>query len=119
MSLLQSVLRQGLGNMVSPTGTMKLQYLASGLNRTFLKTSRSPRRIARALQLLVCIGTIPVIAAPPAGPAPAGMVWIAGGEFSMGSDLPGSRRNEQPTHPVTVDGYWIDQHDVTNAEFRK
>ena len=29
---------------------------------------------------------------------PVGMVWIAGGVFTMGSDLPGSQRNEQPPH---------------------
>jgi len=37
----------------------------------------------------------------------------------MGSDLPGSQRNEQPPHQVSVDGFWIDEHAVTNAEFRK
>jgi formylglycine-generating enzyme len=47
------------------------------------------------------------------------MVWISGGTFKMGSDLPGSQRNEQPSHQVSVDGFWIDQHDVTNSEFRK
>lgn len=51
--------------------------------------------------------------------APMGMVWIPSGEFTMGSDLSGSKRNEQPTHKVTVDGFWLDEHDVTNAEFRK
>jgi sulfatase modifying factor 1 len=27
--------------------------------------------------------------------------------------------NERPAHHVQLDGFWIDQHDVTNAEFRK
>jgi len=54
----------------------------------------------------------------PAGGAP-GMVWIPGGKFTMGSELPGSRRNEQPEHAVTVDGFWLDATSVTNAEFRK
>lgn len=53
-----------------------------------------------------------------ANDAPAGMVFIAGGEFTMGSELPGSRANERPTHKVRVDGFWLDVHDVTNAEFR-
>jgi formylglycine-generating enzyme len=47
------------------------------------------------------------------------MVWIPGGTFTMGSSLPGSYRNEQPPHQVLVDGFWIDEHDVTNAEFRE
>src|SRR5688572_8837877 len=51
--------------------------------------------------------------------SPAGMVWIPGGEFAMGSDLPGSRANERPVVRVTVDGFWIDATSVTNAEFRK
>jgi sulfatase modifying factor 1 len=51
--------------------------------------------------------------------APSGMVLIPGGEFTMGSDLPGSRANEKPVLKVRLDGFWIDEHDVTNAEFRK
>jgi formylglycine-generating enzyme required for sulfatase activity len=49
------------------------------------------------------------------GPAPEGMVWISGGEFSMGSDaaceslcgLPGVTRDALPVHRVYVDGFWI------------
>jgi formylglycine-generating enzyme len=47
------------------------------------------------------------------------MVWIAGGEFTMGSEAEDGKKNEQPSHKVTVDGFWIDEHDVTNAEFRR
>jgi formylglycine-generating enzyme required for sulfatase activity len=58
---------------------------------------------------------------------PAGMVWIPGGEFSMGSDertdglcggvdiLPDAR----PVHRVYVDGFWMDATEVTNAEFAR
>jgi sulfatase modifying factor 1 len=35
----------------------------------------------------------------------------------MGSELPGSKRNEQPAHAVTVDGFWMDETAVTNAQF--
>ena len=55
----------------------------------------------------------------PSEASPVGMLWIRGGTFRMGSDLPGSRRNEQPPHEVSVDGFWIDEQSVTNAEFRK
>jgi formylglycine-generating enzyme required for sulfatase activity len=63
--------------------------------------------------------------APPPGPAPDGMVWIPGGEFSMGSDLageshcslPGVTRDAQPVHRVRVDGFWMDRTEVTNAQF--
>ena len=53
------------------------------------------------------------------GAAPAGMVWIPGGQFMMGTDDPNSMPNERPAHRVKVDGFWMDEHDVTNAEFRK
>ena len=63
------------------------------------------------------------------GPAPKdgpeGMVWIPGGEFSMGSDaesesicsLPGVTRDAVPIHRVYVDGFWMDATEVTNAQF--
>ena len=42
------------------------------------------------------------------------MVWIEGGRFLMGADeFPDSR----PMHEVTVDGFYMDEHEVTNAEF--
>ncbi len=51
--------------------------------------------------------------------SPPGMVWISGGQFTMGTDDENSMPNERPAHQVKVDGFWIDQHDVTNAEFGK
>jgi formylglycine-generating enzyme required for sulfatase activity len=45
------------------------------------------------------------------------MVWVDGGEFAMGSaDF---YPEEQPVRPVAVDGFWIDAHPVTVAEFRR
>jgi len=59
--------------------------------------------------------------------APAGMVWIPGGEFSMGAmDPPASTEagmhgavDARPIHRVYVDGFWMDQTDVTNAQFER
>jgi sulfatase modifying factor 1 len=51
--------------------------------------------------------------------APSGMVWIPGGEFVMGTDDPSSNPAERPAHQVRVDGFWIDQTEVTNAQFRR
>ena len=45
-----------------------------------------------------------------------GMVEIPGGEFLMGSDR--HYPEERPAHRVKVDGFWMDQTPVTNAEFR-
>jgi formylglycine-generating enzyme len=50
---------------------------------------------------------------------PPGMVWIPGGQFTMGTDDARSMPNERPAHLVKLDGFWIDEHDVTNAEFQK
>lgn len=66
-----------------------------------------------------------VTTAEPPGPAPPGMAWIPGGEFSMGCADP--RRlpfggsdpmvDARPIHRVRVAGFWIDTHEVTNAQF--
>lgn len=47
--------------------------------------------------------------------SPDGMVWIEPGSFTMGSDsgLP----DEKPTRMVDLSGFWIDTHEVTNADF--
>ena len=49
--------------------------------------------------------------------APAGMVFIPGGEFAMGSTDPHARADEKPVHRVRVDGFWIDATEVTNRQF--
>src|ERR1700720_736316 len=56
--------------------------------------------------------------AVPGGPPARNMLWIPGGTFLMGSDLQGYPE-ENPAHRVTVDGFWMDQHTVTVAEFRR
>ena len=48
---------------------------------------------------------------------PAGMVWVPGGEFLMGSDHKLAQKNERPAHKVRVSGFWMDRTHVTNAQF--
>src|SRR3954465_9722319 len=48
-------------------------------------------------------------------PNTAGMAWVPGGTFRMGSDQ--HYPEEGPAHLVTVGGFWMDRHTVTNAEF--
>jgi formylglycine-generating enzyme required for sulfatase activity len=47
------------------------------------------------------------------------MVYVPAGEFEMGSDTsdPDADSDEFPRHSVTLDSFWIDQTEVTNAQF--
>jgi formylglycine-generating enzyme len=70
--------------------------------------------------------TIPNKNSPP-GKAPEGMVWIPGGEFSMGAsvsgkgsaEMPMASNDSGPIHRVQVDGFWMDATPVTNEQFEK
>ena len=65
--------------------------------------------------------------APAPSPTHAGMVWIPGGEFSMGAMDPLATTemgmhaavDARPIHRVYVDGFFIDATDVTNAQFER
>lgn len=48
-----------------------------------------------------------------------GMVYIAGGEFMMGGDNEQASRDEYPKHRVIVSAFYMDEHEVTNAQFSK
>lgn len=58
---------------------------------------------------------------------PDGMVWIPGGEFSMGANDPPdmddigmkATKDARPIHRVYVDGFFMDKTDVTNSDFAK
>jgi len=78
-------------------------------------------------QMRVAFGpTIPNKASAPS-PVPKEMVWIPGGEFSMGAKG-GADMNEvgmnamldsRPIHRVYVDGFFMDKTDVTNVQFAR
>ncbi|MDX9911593.1 MAG: formylglycine-generating enzyme family protein [Phycisphaerales bacterium] len=51
-------------------------------------------------------------------PPPTGMVWVPAGEFTMGWDGLEGRFDERPAHRVRTDGFWMDETEVTNAQFR-
>jgi formylglycine-generating enzyme len=61
------------------------------------------------------------------GDAPPGMVWVPGGEFSMGASDPrgmahggpDSMADARPIHRVYVDGFWMDETEVTNEQFAR
>lgn len=51
-------------------------------------------------------------------PSPAGMKWIPGGTYRMGNAA-GNHEDERPEHNVTIDGFWMDETEVTNDQFQK
>lgn len=86
-----------------------------------LSNARSRKRTVGLAALLVVAGVGMAVWSfelnPSAGgPAPEGMVWIPGGEFLMGSEEP-MFRDAHPVHRVMVDGFFIDETEVTNEQF--
>jgi formylglycine-generating enzyme required for sulfatase activity len=94
--------------------------------------SGAPRYVLMAVASAFLLGTATVAASSlmgervaevclatndrPGGPND-GMRWIESGRFTMGSDQ--FRLEEAPVREATVDGFWIDTHDVTNAQFAR
>ena len=77
-------------------------------------------KTAQSFILLACAAAV-AGAEPVAEKAatPPAMAWIPGGTFLMGTNDKESFPNERPAHLVQVQGFWMDEHDVTNAEFSK
>jgi len=48
-----------------------------------------------------------------------GMVLIPAGEFVMGTDAQGANPDQRPAHKVYLDAFYMDQHEVTNAQFEE
>lgn len=47
------------------------------------------------------------------------MIWVQGGRFTMGTDIASEKMmdHEGPAHEVSMDGFWIGQHEVTLGEY--
>jgi len=45
------------------------------------------------------------------------LLYVPAGEFTMGND--NDSDDEKPVHPVTLDAFWVDQTEVTNAMYAK
>jgi sulfatase modifying factor 1 len=48
---------------------------------------------------------------------PPEMAWVPGGTFTMGSNQ--HYPEERPAHRVSVGGFWMDRHQVTNDQFAR
>ncbi len=51
--------------------------------------------------------------------APEGMVLIPTGEFQMGSVTSEGSPNELPVHIVSIDAFYMDKYEVTNAQYKQ
>ena len=60
-------------------------------------------------------GAIDATGPPPTLERKAGMIRIRAGRFTMGADR--GADDARPVHPVTLDAFWMDEHEVTNAQF--
>ena len=49
---------------------------------------------------------------------PEGMVLIPAGNFEMGSNDAAANDDELPVHTVRLDAFYMDKHEVTNAQFK-
>ena len=47
-----------------------------------------------------------------------GMVFIQGGDFDMGADNNEASKDEYPKHKVIVASFFMDETEVTNAQFK-
>ena len=55
---------------------------------------------------------------PPSTAVPEGMVLIPAGQFQMGSNDDEAANDEQPVHTVHIDAFFMDEHEVTNLEYK-
>ncbi len=49
----------------------------------------------------------------------SGMIWIPAGKYIIGTNDTNANPTEAKGYEVVVSGYWIDETEVTNAQFRK
>jgi formylglycine-generating enzyme len=74
-----------------------------------------------ALLLALTASTLALVASPeeqtpPPSEVPVGMRLIPAGDFVMGHESPG---DHNPTHRVRLRAFYLDRHEITNADFRR
>jgi len=108
-----------------------LALIASTAGAAYVLTRKEPPApVSPATPAPTRLGFLPTVTNPstPPAPAPDGMVWIPGGEFSMGSEDPTTDSvcgghdpmpDARPIHRVYLDGFWMDRTEVTNEQWEK
>lgn len=80
-----------------------------------MSQQRSLWLIVLALTVTAC-SSQPMLPTPPPSNDGAPMVFVPAGAFTMGSDILPA---ERPIHVVTLNAFWLDRYEVTNALYRK
>lgn len=90
-----------------PVLLVALAIAALAVASVWLRGGREAARLSAA-ERMQCL---PVVTD---GSPRSGMVWVAGGVLTMGDTF---YPEEGPLREVSVDGFWMDRTEVTNAEF--
>jgi serine/threonine protein kinase len=108
MSMQAASVSQGKANrnLAKIIGAVLLLAIALGAAWWFMKGNKSGAKESKE-----------TVAAPTDITVPPGMVYVAGGEFFMGSD--DGPISERPKHRVSVNPFMIDLYEVTCAEYKK
>jgi formylglycine-generating enzyme required for sulfatase activity len=117
--LLGVLLGKGLGGGTGPTATPTVVTMLTrtatltSLPAEPLLTQTATRTSAPAEPSVTETLSLPVSTAAPKPPGDIPMVLIPAGEFQMGSESGDS--DEKPAHTVSLDDFFIDVYEVTNA----
>src|SRR5262249_4168938 len=133
-----SLLSKAIGNLTKLKDRFRLTRRLTGIVAVLFVASivwtlgaRRPSGVDPKLEVEASVESVfgPTITnrVPAPQHAQEGMVWIPGGEFSMGaSDPPDlgevgmkATQDARPIHRVYVDGFWMDRTDVTNEQFER
>jgi formylglycine-generating enzyme len=96
-----------------------VERMSPGSYRSVTHAGRPALLFFHFLLSCLLLATICMAAPAPMPTHPSGMVWVPGGKFTMGTNDPGVSSEERPAHRMKVDGFWMDQTDVTNAQFKR
>ena len=76
---------------------------------------------------ILLVGVAEAVLSAQSSPIPANMAAIPAGEFWMGRThtatleqaiiLERDRRDDQPAHKIHIDAFYLDKHEVTNADY--
>jgi formylglycine-generating enzyme required for sulfatase activity len=138
LALLVGLVGQGLGwwSLPEPTEVPAEMPTAAPTEPPMAEPTEALTEVPTGMPTSTMAPTVTPTAEPTKEPIPAGppadvslgdtwprptdgmvMVYVPAGEFEMGSAEGDS--DEQPVHIVALDGFWIDQTEVTNGQYQR